>query len=55
MDDLRPVVRGVTIATFAVATVFVILRFMSRVLIVRKVQLHDYFMLMAWVSRDLRP
>lgn len=55
MDDLRPVVRGVTLAFFAVATMFVILRFMSRVVIARKVQLHDHFMLLAWVSYEFCP
>lgn len=49
MDDRRPEVFGVTLALFVIATVVVILRFISRIVIVRKVAIHDYIMLVAWV------
>ncbi|RAL16496.1 putative MFS monosaccharide transporter [Aspergillus homomorphus CBS 101889] len=49
MEDQRPTVLTVSIVFFIVATVFVALRFVSRIFIVRKIALHDYFMLLAWV------
>ncbi|OJK02534.1 hypothetical protein ASPACDRAFT_25237 [Aspergillus aculeatus ATCC 16872] len=48
MEDQRPTVLTVSIVFFIVATVFVALRFVSRLFIVRKIALHDYFMLLAW-------
>lgn len=39
----------VTIVFFVLASVFVALRFVSRVGVVRKVVLHDYLILLAWV------
>lgn len=39
----------VTIVVFVLASVFVALRFVSRVGIVRKVVSHDYLILLAWV------
>lgn len=39
----------VSLVIFALATVFVALRFFSRIFIVRKLALHDYLMLLAWV------
>ncbi|KAE8351420.1 major facilitator superfamily domain-containing protein [Aspergillus coremiiformis] len=49
MEDRRPVVLVVSIVFFVVASVFVALRFVSRVFIVKRVGLHDYLMLLAWV------
>lgn len=40
---------GVSITFFVIATLFVALRFVSRIFVVRKVGLHDYLMLVAWV------
>lgn len=53
MDDRRPEVFGVTLAMFIFATVVVILRFISCIAIVRKVAMHDYLMLVAWVWKLL--
>ena len=39
----------VTIVVFVLASVFVALRFVSRVGVVRKVVSHDYLILLAWV------
>lgn len=49
MEDRRPEVLVVSIVFFVLASVFVALRFVSRIWIVRKVTLHDYLMLLAWV------
>ncbi|KAJ5655510.1 Major facilitator superfamily domain general substrate transporter [Penicillium longicatenatum] len=49
MAGRQPVTLGVSITFFAIATVFVALRFISRVFVVRRVALHDYLMLLAWV------
>ena len=49
MDDRRPEVLVVSIIFFVIATVFVVFRFVSRIFVVRKVGIHDYFMLLAWV------
>jgi len=49
MEDRRPPVLVVSITIFVVATVFVALRFVSRIGVVKRVGLHDYFMLLAWV------
>lgn len=51
MEDRRPEVLVVSIVFFLIATVFVALRFVSRIFIVRRLSLHDYVMLVAWVSR----
>lgn len=53
MADRRPEVLVVSIIFFALATVFVALRFVSRIFVVRRVGLHDYLMLLAWVCRAL--
>lgn len=50
MEDRRPEVLVVSIVFFLIATVFVALRFVSRVYIVRRLSLHDYVMLLAWVG-----
>jgi hypothetical protein len=49
METRRPVTLGVSITFFVIASIFVALRFVSRIFVVRKVGLHDYLMLVAWV------
>ncbi|KAL3481571.1 major facilitator superfamily domain-containing protein [Aspergillus californicus] len=49
MQDRRPEVLVVSIIFFLLATIFVALRFVSRIWIVRRVALHDYLMLVAWL------
>ncbi|KAJ5556799.1 Major facilitator superfamily domain general substrate transporter [Penicillium frequentans] len=49
MPGRQPATLGVSVTFFAIATVFVALRFISRVFVVRRVALHDYLMLLAWV------
>src|ERR1700761_3908887 len=49
MNNLASAVLTSTIAFFAVATLFVVLRFVSQVVVVHQVALHDYLMLLAWV------
>ncbi|KAJ9318735.1 hypothetical protein DTO271D3_865 [Paecilomyces variotii] len=49
MQSRRAAVLVVSIILFAIATVIVVLRFISRIAIVKKVLLHDYLMLLAWV------
>lgn len=44
-----PAVLAVTATTIACCTVFVVLRLISRFVIVRKAGLDDYFMILAWV------
>ena len=55
MEDRRPEVLIVSIVFFVIASIFVALRFVSRVFIVKKVGLHDYLMLLAWVRLMFRP
>ena len=45
-----PEVLTVTVALFVAATVAVILRFVSRAGIVRRISADDYAMILAWVS-----
>ncbi|KAJ5963480.1 Major facilitator superfamily domain general substrate transporter [Penicillium vulpinum] len=40
---------GVSITFFSLATIFVALRFISRIFVVRKIGLHDWLMLVAWI------
>ncbi|KAL2833348.1 major facilitator superfamily domain-containing protein [Aspergillus cavernicola] len=49
MQDRRPEVLVVSIIFFLLATIFVALRFVSRIWIVRRVAIHDYLMLLAWL------
>ncbi|KAJ5610284.1 hypothetical protein N7510_007003 [Penicillium lagena] len=49
MQDRRPMVLAVTIPFFVIASIFVALRFVSRIFVVRKVGFHDYLMLLAWL------
>lgn len=53
MQTRRPATLGVSITFFVIASVFVALRFISRIFIVRRVGLHDYLMLVAWVCASL--
>ncbi|KAJ5787286.1 Major facilitator superfamily domain general substrate transporter [Penicillium paradoxum] len=39
---------GVSITFFTIASIFVALRFISRIFVVRKIGLHDWLMLVAW-------
>lgn len=48
--DRRPAVLAVSIPVFVVASLFVALRFVSQIFVVRRVALHDYLMLLAWVG-----
>ena len=49
MQDRRAEVLVVSIIFFVIATLFVALRFISRIFVVRKVGLHDHLMSLAWV------
>ncbi|KAL4875003.1 major facilitator superfamily domain-containing protein [Aspergillus karnatakaensis] len=49
MEDRRPEILVVSIVFFVLATIFVALRFVSRIWIVRRLALHDYLMLLAWL------
>jgi hypothetical protein len=49
MYDRQPAVLVVTIIVFTIATLFVVLRAVSRIGIVHRTGLSDYFMLVAWV------
>jgi hypothetical protein len=46
-----PAVLIVTVIMMVLATIFVLLRMVSRIGIVKKVTLDDYFMILAWVRR----
>ncbi|KAJ5231531.1 uncharacterized protein N7469_006119 [Penicillium citrinum] len=49
MQSRRPATLGVSITFFVIASIFVALRFVSRIFVVRRVGLHDYLMLFAWL------
>lgn len=49
MQSRQPATLGVSVTVFILASVFVALRFISRVFVVREVGLHDWLMLLAWV------
>ncbi|PWY89222.1 MFS general substrate transporter [Aspergillus heteromorphus CBS 117.55] len=49
MSDARGPVIGVSIAFFVVASICVILRFYTRIAIVKNVHQHDYWCLLAWM------
>lgn len=51
MESHRSATLGVSISVFVTASIFVALRFISRVFVVRRVELHDWLMLVAWVCR----
>ena len=48
IDNRGPVTLGVTITMLVLATLFVFSRFITRIWIVRKVYLDDWFILAAW-------
>jgi hypothetical protein len=47
-----PAVLVVTAIMLVLSTVFVVLRMISRIAIVRKVTLDDYFMILSWVCSE---
>ncbi|KAK9856239.1 Major facilitator superfamily domain [Penicillium brevicompactum] len=49
MEGRRPATLGVSIVFFTIASIFVALRFISRIFVVRKIGLHDWLMLVAWI------
>ena len=60
MADLSSQNRGhevlaVTVALLVLSTVAVVLRLVSRVGIVKRVSIDDYFMILAWVSGHDQP
>ena len=52
VEDRSSDVLGVDIAVLCVSTVFVILRLVSRIGVVKRVTLDDYFIILAWVSEN---
>jgi len=50
VQERGPTVLAVTCLVIALSTIFVGLRFISRVVFVRHVSLDDYFMAAAWVN-----
>lgn len=54
VDDRGPVVLAVTIAMLVISSFFIILRFVSRIGIVRRVGWDDYTILIAWVPTLLQ-
>ncbi|KAJ5907884.1 hypothetical protein N7495_000566 [Penicillium taxi] len=53
MESRRSATLGVSITLFVIASIFVALRFISRVFVVRRVGLQDYLMLLAWGATRL--
>ncbi|CAG8891141.1 unnamed protein product [Penicillium egyptiacum] len=49
MEGRQPPTLGVSITFFCIASIFVALRFISRIFVVRKIGLHDWLMLIAWI------
>lgn len=50
LENRGHVVLAVTTALLVVSTLFIVLRFVSRIGIVRRVSWDDYFIIGAWVS-----
>lgn len=50
IPDRRQSVLVVTLTTLGIATVFVVARLTSRLVIVRKITWDDYFIVFGWVS-----
>ena len=50
IEDRGPVVLAVTIALLATSSVFIVLRFISRIGVVKRVSADDYAIVVAWVS-----
>jgi hypothetical protein len=48
VDDRGPVTLAVTLTMLVLATFFVFFRFVTRIWIIRKVYLDDWFILVAW-------
>ncbi|CDM27949.1 hypothetical protein DTO013E5_4103 [Penicillium roqueforti] len=48
MEGRQQATLGVSITLFSIASLFVALRFISRIFVVRKIGLHDWLMLVAW-------
>ena len=55
VEDRGPVVLAVTIAFLGVSTLFVALRLVSRIGIVKRVTSDDYFIVFAWVCTASNP
>jgi hypothetical protein len=53
MQTRQPTTLAVSITFFVIASIFVALRFVSRIFVVRRIALHDYLMLLAWVRWNL--
>ncbi|KAF4766496.1 hypothetical protein N7455_005705 [Penicillium solitum] len=49
MEGRQQATLGVSITFFSIATIFVALRFISRIFVVRRIGLHDWLMLVAWI------
>lgn len=54
IQNRGPVVLAVTTALLVASTIFIVLRLVSRVGVVRKVSRDDYFIVVAWVSNHGR-
>lgn len=55
IDDRGPAVLAVTTALLVLSTIFIILRLISRIGVVKKVSTDDYFIVLAWVSPNSWP
>ncbi|KAJ5426752.1 hypothetical protein N7465_001822 [Penicillium sp. CMV-2018d] len=49
MEGRQQATLGVSITFFSIASIFVALRFISRIFVVRRIGLHDWLMLVAWI------
>lgn len=50
-DNRGPAVLVVTIALLVLSTIFIVLRLISRIGVVKKISKDDYFIVLAWVCR----
>ncbi|KAJ5144018.1 Major facilitator superfamily domain general substrate transporter [Penicillium bovifimosum] len=50
MEGRQRATLGVSVTFFTLASIFVALRFISRIFVVRRIGLHDWLMLVAWVT-----
>ena len=55
MQDRGPTVLAVVIALFCVSTVFIVIRLISRIGVVKRVSNDDYAIIIAWVSHIPHP
>lgn len=53
IQNRGPVVLAVTTALLVASSVFVVLRFISRIGIVKRISWDDYFILLAWVRASI--